>query len=34
MEQAERGSVKGSGITGLGHEVYEIDTRMAGYRGR
>src|ERR1700719_4946347 len=33
MEQAERGSVKGSGITGLGHEVYEIDTRMAGYRG-
>src|SRR6202142_4763314 len=22
-----------SGITGLGHEVYEIDTRMAGYRG-
>ena len=33
MEQAERGSVKGSGITGLGHEVYEIDTRMAGYQG-
>jgi glyoxylase-like metal-dependent hydrolase (beta-lactamase superfamily II) len=33
MEQAERGSVKGSGITGLGHEVYEIDTQMAGYRG-
>jgi glyoxylase-like metal-dependent hydrolase (beta-lactamase superfamily II) len=33
MEQAERGSVKGPGITGLGHEVYEIDTRMAGYQG-
>jgi hypothetical protein len=33
MDQAERGSVRGSGITGLGHEVYEIDTRMAGYQG-
>jgi glyoxylase-like metal-dependent hydrolase (beta-lactamase superfamily II) len=33
MEQAERGAAAGSGITGLGHEVYEIDTRMAGYQG-
>jgi glyoxylase-like metal-dependent hydrolase (beta-lactamase superfamily II) len=32
MEQAERGATS-TGITGLGHEVYEIDTRMAGYRG-
>jgi glyoxylase-like metal-dependent hydrolase (beta-lactamase superfamily II) len=33
MEQAERGTPAGPGITGLGHDVYEIDTRMAGYQG-
>src|SRR3984893_11337940 len=32
MDQAEQRAM-GSGIHGLGHEVYEIDTRMAGYRG-
>src|SRR5713226_10702047 len=32
MDQAEQRAT-GSGITGLGHEVYEIDTRMAGHRG-
>lgn len=32
MNQAEHGP-GGPGITGLGHDVYEIDTRMAGYDG-
>src|ERR1700738_667118 len=32
MDQAEQRAM-GSGITGLGHEVSEIDTRMAGHRG-
>ncbi len=32
MSQAERGPSPG-GVTALGHEVYEIDTRMAGYDG-
>jgi glyoxylase-like metal-dependent hydrolase (beta-lactamase superfamily II) len=31
MNQTERGPLAGDGITGLGHEVYEIDTRMAGH---
>lgn len=34
MNQAERGPLAGDGgdgITALGHEVYEIDTRMAGH---
>ena len=31
MNEAERGRTAGDGITALGHEVYEIDTRMAGY---
>ena len=26
-------TVQPPGITGLGHDVYEIDTRMAGYHG-
>jgi glyoxylase-like metal-dependent hydrolase (beta-lactamase superfamily II) len=33
MDQAERSAATGSGITGLGHDVYEIDTRMAGTPG-
>jgi glyoxylase-like metal-dependent hydrolase (beta-lactamase superfamily II) len=33
MEQADREAATGPGIAGLGHEVYEIDTRMAGYQG-
>jgi len=32
MNQAERSHGNGTGVTPLGHEVYEIDTRMAGYR--
>src|SRR6267154_131639 len=32
MDAAE-GTVRTPGITGLGHDVYEIDTRMAGYQG-
>ena len=32
MDQAELSNDNGTGITPLGHEVYEIDTRMAGYR--
>jgi glyoxylase-like metal-dependent hydrolase (beta-lactamase superfamily II) len=32
MDTAE-GSVHTPGVTGLGHDVYEIDTRMAGYQG-
>jgi glyoxylase-like metal-dependent hydrolase (beta-lactamase superfamily II) len=31
MTGAERGRTAGDGITALGHEVYEIDTRMAGH---
>src|SRR5262249_56484156 len=30
MSQAERGPVA-DGVTALGHEVFEIDTRMAGH---
>ena len=32
MDQAELSHDNGTGATPLGHEVYEIDTRMAGYR--
>ncbi len=32
MNQAELSHGNGTGVTPLGHEVYEIDTRMAGYR--
>src|SRR5215470_10105572 len=32
MDQAELSHDNGTGVTPLGHEVYEIDTRMAGYR--
>jgi glyoxylase-like metal-dependent hydrolase (beta-lactamase superfamily II) len=32
-EGAAQGRVPIPGITGLGHDVYEIDTRMAGYQG-
>ena len=32
MDTAD-GRVQSPGITGLGHDVYEIDTRMAGYQG-
>ena len=32
MDQAELSHDNGTGIIPLGHEVYEIDTRMAGYR--
>ena len=32
MDQAELSNDNGTGVTPLGHEVYEIDTRMAGYR--
>jgi glyoxylase-like metal-dependent hydrolase (beta-lactamase superfamily II) len=31
MNQAERSSAGGHGIRALGHEVFEIDTRMAGH---
>src|SRR2546423_14713651 len=31
MNQAERGSATGGGVRALGHEVFEIDTRMAGH---
>jgi glyoxylase-like metal-dependent hydrolase (beta-lactamase superfamily II) len=31
MNQAERSSATGSGVRALGHEVFEIDTRMAGH---
>jgi glyoxylase-like metal-dependent hydrolase (beta-lactamase superfamily II) len=31
MSETERGLMAGDGITALGHEVYEIDTRMAGH---
>jgi glyoxylase-like metal-dependent hydrolase (beta-lactamase superfamily II) len=31
MNQAERSPAAGGGVTALGHEVFEIDTRMAGY---
>jgi glyoxylase-like metal-dependent hydrolase (beta-lactamase superfamily II) len=31
MNQAERGRAAGDGITALGHEVFGIDTRMAGH---
>jgi glyoxylase-like metal-dependent hydrolase (beta-lactamase superfamily II) len=31
MNQAERSSATGSGARALGHEVFEIDTRMAGH---
>ncbi len=33
MEDAERSFAITDVITGLGHEVYQIDTRMAGYDG-
>ena len=33
MTEAERSLAAGHGITALGHEVYEIDTRMAGHEG-
>lgn len=33
MNQATAGPAGGSGVTELGHQVYEIDTRMAGYDG-
>ena len=29
----QRAGCRSPGITGLGHDVYEIDTRMAGYQG-
>jgi glyoxylase-like metal-dependent hydrolase (beta-lactamase superfamily II) len=32
MNQAGLSQDNGTGVTPLGHEVYEIDTRMAGYR--
>lgn len=32
MNQAELSHGSGTGVTPLGHDVYEIDTRMAGYR--
>jgi glyoxylase-like metal-dependent hydrolase (beta-lactamase superfamily II) len=32
MDQAQLSHDNGTGVTPLGHEVYEIDTRMAGYR--
>ena len=32
MNQAQLSHDNGTGVTPLGHEVYEIDTRMAGYR--
>jgi glyoxylase-like metal-dependent hydrolase (beta-lactamase superfamily II) len=32
MNQAGLSQDSGTGVTPLGHEVYEIDTRMAGYR--
>jgi glyoxylase-like metal-dependent hydrolase (beta-lactamase superfamily II) len=32
MNQAELSHDNGTGVTPLGHDVYEIDTRMAGYR--
>jgi glyoxylase-like metal-dependent hydrolase (beta-lactamase superfamily II) len=31
MNQAERSSATGGGVRALGHEVFEIDTRMAGH---
>ena len=31
MSQAERSSATGGGVRPLGHEVFEIDTRMAGH---
>src|SRR5215472_7718114 len=31
MNQAERSSAAGPGIRALGHQVFEIDTRMAGH---
>jgi glyoxylase-like metal-dependent hydrolase (beta-lactamase superfamily II) len=31
MNQAERSSATGGGVRPLGHEVFEIDTRMAGH---
>jgi glyoxylase-like metal-dependent hydrolase (beta-lactamase superfamily II) len=31
MDQAERAPAAAAGITALGHEVFQIDTRMAGY---
>ena len=31
MNQAERSSATGRGVRALGHEVFEIDTRMAGH---
>jgi glyoxylase-like metal-dependent hydrolase (beta-lactamase superfamily II) len=31
MNQAERSSAAGPGLRALGHEVFEIDTRMAGH---
>jgi glyoxylase-like metal-dependent hydrolase (beta-lactamase superfamily II) len=33
MEQGAGAAAMGPGVTGLGHDVYEIDTRMAGYQG-
>jgi glyoxylase-like metal-dependent hydrolase (beta-lactamase superfamily II) len=33
MSQAHEGPVRHSGVTGLGQQVYQIDTRMAGYEG-
>ena len=33
MSQAGGRPAAGAGVTGLGHDVYEIDTRMAGYEG-
>ena len=33
MTEAERSLAAGHGITARGHEVYEIDTRMAGHEG-
>jgi len=31
MDQAERSSAAGDGVRALGHQVFEIDTRMAGH---
>ena len=31
MNQAELSHDSGTGVTPLGHEVFQIDTRMAGY---
>ena len=31
MNQAERSSATGGGVRPLGHEVFEVDTRMAGH---